>query len=184
MYSTLRDIRYACRSLLKQPGFTAIAAITLALGIGANTAVFSVIDAVLLKLLPVDRPEQLYFIQNVGPLRPNGGAPPYPCFERFRDQNQSFAGLAAFATRDLRVRIDGEREEVSGQLVSGDYFTLLGVGSVLGRTLNQVDDSVPGKGGPEGYAAVISYNYWTRRFGRNPLVLGKVVQIGNDTVQE
>src|SRR6185503_8423835 len=110
VHSILKDIRYACRSLLRQPGFTAIAAITLALGIGANTAVFSLIDAVLLRLLPVDRPEQLFFIQNVGPLRPHGGAPPYPCFERFRDQNQSFSGLAAFTTRDLRVRIDGERE--------------------------------------------------------------------------
>jgi predicted permease len=168
--------------LLKQPGFTAIALVTLALGIGANTAIFSLIDAVLLKMLPVEHPEQLYFIQNVGPQRPNGGAPPYPCFERFRDQNQSFNGLAAFTTRDLRVRIDGEREQVSGQLVSGNYFSLLGVNSSLGRTLNPADDSVAGKGGPEGYAAVISYNYWTRRFGQNPAVLGKAVQIGNDRV--
>jgi predicted permease len=182
VHSILKDIRYACRSLLRQPGFTAIAAITLALGIGANTAVFSLIDAVLLRLLPVDRPEQLFFIQNVGPLRPNGGAPPYPCFERFRDQNQSFSGLAAFTTRDLRVRIDGEREQVSGQFVSGNYFTLLGVSSSLGRTLNPVDDSEPGKSGSGGYAAVISYKYWTRRFGRNPAVLGKTVQIHNDPV--
>jgi predicted permease len=180
--STMRDIRYAARSLLRQRGFTAIAVVTLALGIGANTAIFSLIDAVLLKMLPVEQPEQLYFIQNVGPQRPNGGAPPYPCFERFRDQNQTFDGLAAFTTRDLRVRIDGEREQVSAQLVSGNYFSLLGVGSSLGRTLNPTDDSVPGKGGPEGYAAVISYNYWTRRFGRNPAVVGKVVQIGKDAV--
>jgi len=182
VYSIVNDIRYAVRNLLKQPGFTAIAVATLALGIGANTAIFSLIDAVLLKMLPVDHSEQLNFIQNVGPKRPNGGAPPYPCFERFRDQNQSFNGLAAFTTRDLRVRIDGEREQVSGQLVSGNYFSLLGVNSALGRTLNPADDSVPGKGGSEGYAAVISYNYWTKRFGRNPAILGKVVQVGNDPI--
>jgi len=182
MQSLIQDLRYAIRSLIKQPGFSLIAVLTLALGIGANTAIFSLIDAVLLKMLPVDRPEQLYFIQNVGPLRPSGGAPPYPCFERFRDQNQSFTGLAAFTTRDLRVRIDGEREQVSGQLVSGNYFSLLGVNSALGRMLTPLDDSVPGKGGPEGFAAVISYNYWTKRFGRSPAVLGKVVQIGNDPV--
>ena len=178
----IKDIRYGFRMLFKTPGLTAAAIVSLALGIGANTAIFSLIDTVLLKSLPVAQPEQLYFIQNVGPRRPSGGAPPYPCFERLRDQNQSFNGLAAFTSLDLRVRIDGEREEVNGQFVSGNYFALLGINPLLGRVLSPMDDSVPEKGGPDGYAAVISHNYWTRRFGRNPAVVGKIVQIGNDAV--
>jgi predicted permease len=180
--STLQDLRYGLRILLKHRGFTAVAVLSLALGIGANTAIFSLIDAVLLKMLPVERPEQLYFIKNVGPRRPDGGAPPYPCFERFRDQNHSFTGLAAFAQRDIRVNIDGQREEVTGQFVSGNYFSLLGVSPLLGRALSPADDATPEKGGPDGYVAVISHNFWARRFGRNPDVIGKVIHVGNDPV--
>jgi predicted permease len=182
MRNLLQDIRYGFRMLIKTPGLTCAAVLSLALGIGANTAIFSLIDTVLLKSLPVAQPEQLYFIQNVGPRRSDGGAPPYPCFERLRDQNRSFTGLAAFTSRDLRVRVDGEREEVNGQFVSGNYFSLLGVKPLLGRALNPFDDSAPEKGGPGEYVAVISYNYWSRRFGRSPTVVGKVVQIGNDAV--
>src|SRR5262252_3640136 len=115
MTDLLRDLRYGFRMLWKSPALTAAAVVSLALGIGVNTAIFSLLDTVLWKILPVERPEQLYFIQNVGPRRPNGGAPPYPCFERFRERSQSFTALAAFTTRDLRVRIDGEREEARGQ---------------------------------------------------------------------
>ncbi|MGH8629786.1 MAG: permease prefix domain 1-containing protein, partial [Burkholderiales bacterium] len=89
-----QDLRYGARALLKNPGVTLVAVLSLALGIGANTTIFSLMDAVLLKMLPVERPDELYFIQNVGTRRPDGGAPPYPCFERFRDHTQSFTGLA------------------------------------------------------------------------------------------
>ena len=179
----VQDLRFGARMLLKSKGFTLVAVFSLALGIGANTAIFSLIDAVLLKMLPVERPEQLYFIHNVGPHRPGGGAPPYPCFERFREQNHSFTELAAFARRDrVIINIDGQREETTGQVVSGNYFSLLGVRPMLGRALSPADDSVPEKGGPDGYVAVISHNYWTRRFGRDPAVIGKVVHFGNDPV--
>jgi predicted permease len=177
-----QDLRYGARALLKNPGVAVVAVLSLALGIGANTAIFSLIDAVLLKMLPVERPEELYFIQNVGTRRPEGGAPPYPCFERFRDHTQSFTGLAAFSGMDPRVKIDGQLEEWRGQRVSGNCFSLLGVKAILGRTLSPADDAVPGKGGPDGWVAVISYNYWTRRFGRDPRVIGKVVQLGNNPV--
>ncbi|MEW6125613.1 MAG: ABC transporter permease [Acidobacteriota bacterium] len=176
-----QDLRYGLRMLFKQKGFTLVAVLSLALGIGVNTGVFSLMDAVLLRMLPVAEPEQLYFVNNVG-ARGGGGAPPYPCFERFRDQSQSFTGLAAFTRRDLRIRIDSQREEIQGQFVSGNYFAVLGVSPALGRALSPADDAVPGKGGPDGYVAVISYNYWTRRFGRDPEVIGKVVEIGNDPV--
>jgi len=177
-----QDIRYGGRMLRKNPGFTTVAVLTLALGIGANTAIFSLIDAVLLKWLPVERPDQLYFIQNVGPRNPDGGAPPYPCFEGFRDHNQSFTGLAAFTWFGQGIRISDQIEMVSGYRVSGNYFSLLGVNPVLGRMFSPADDAVPGQGGPDGLTAVISYNYWTRRFGRDPAVIGKVVQLGDDSV--
>jgi putative ABC transport system permease protein len=176
-----QDLRYGVRMLLKSKRFTAVAALSLALGIGANTAIFSLIDAVLLKMLPVERPEQLYLIATAGS-RGISAAPPYPCFERFRDHNQSFTGLAAFGQFKTKITIDGQLEEVHGQRVSGNYFSLLGVRPVLGRTLTSADDSIPGRGGPDGIAAVISYNYWTRRFGRNPEVIGNAVQIGNHSV--
>jgi predicted permease len=183
MLETLwQDIRYGARMLRKNPGFTAVALLTLALGIGANTAIFSLIDAVILKWLPVERPDQLYFIQNVGPRNQDGGAPPYPCFERFRDHNQSFTGLAAFTWFGQGIRIADQVELVGGYRVSGNYFSLLGINAVLGRTFSSADDVVPGQGGPDGLTAVISYNYWTRRFGRDRAVIGKVVQLGDDPV--
>jgi predicted permease len=178
-----QDLRYGMKMLLKHKSFTAVAVLSLALGIGANTAIFSLMDTVLLKMLPVEKPEQLYFVHNIGPRRPNGGAPPYPCFERFRDQNQYFAELAAFVKRDMMIiNIDGQREEITGQFVSGNYYSLLGVKPLLGRALSPVDDSIPEKGGPDGYIAVISHNYWVRRFGRDPAIIGKVVHMGNDSV--
>jgi predicted permease len=177
-----QDLRFGARILRKNKGFSLIAVLSLALGIGANTAIFSLIDAVLLRMLPVDKPEELVFIQNVGPRRPDGGAPPYPCFERFRDHHRYFAGLAAFQTPTLRLRVDDQVEEVQGQRVSGNYFSLLGVKVLLGRALSPSDDAVPGHGGPDGLVAVISHNYWTRRFGQSPAVIGKVIYTGNQSV--
>ena len=182
MQTLIQDLRYGARTLRKNPSFALIAVITLALGIGANTAIFSLMDAVLLKSLPVERPEQLHFIARAGPRYSEGGAPPYPCFERFRDQNKTFAGMAAFSDFNTRVTIDGQAEETLGQSVSGNYFSLLGVQPLLGRTLTPADDSIPGEGGPDGLVAVISYNYWTRRFGRNPDVIGKAAQVGPHSV--
>ena len=171
-----QDLRYAARMLRTHPGFTAVAVLSLALGIGANTAIFSLINTVLLRLLPVRNPEQLVFVENVG-ARGGGGAPPYPCFERFRDQNHYFSGLAAFSPYDMRVSIDGQAEEVVAQQASGNYFDVLGVKAWAGRTFSPADDGVIGKGGPDGPVAVISYRYWKRRFAMSPAVLGKVVQI-------
>jgi predicted permease len=181
METLWQDMRYGARMLLKQPGFTLVVVITLALGIGANTAIFSLIDAVLLKTLPIERPEQLLFIDNVG-ARGGGGSPPYPCFEQFRNQNQSFTGISAFSTFDSRIKIDGQLEPVKGQYVSGNYFTLLGVKALLGRTLSPSDDSIVEQGGPDGPVMVISYNYWTRRFGQSPSVIGKAVDVGDTSV--
>jgi predicted permease len=173
-----QDLRYAARMLRNAPGFTAVAVLSLALGIGANTAIFSLIDTVLLRMLPVAEPERLFFVENVG-ARGGGGSPPYPCFEEFRDRNHYFSGLSAFVADNMRIAIDGRPEQVMGQFASGNYFATLGVKAWIGRTFGPADDSVVGKGGPDGPLAVISYPYWLRRFGTSPAVLGKVVQVNN-----
>ena len=171
-----QDLRYAARMLRHNPGFTTVAVLSLALGIGANTAIFSLIDTVLLRMLPVRKPEQLAFVDNVG-ARGGGGAPPYPCFEQFRDRDHYFSGLAAFSGYNMRISIDGRPEEVMAQQASGNYFAVLGLEAWAGRTFGPADDSVIGKGGPDGPVAVISYRYWKRRFAMSPTVLGKVIQL-------
>ena len=177
----LQDLRYAARILRNAPGFTTVAVLSLALGIGANTAIFSLIDTVLLRMLPVHEPERLFFVENVG-ARGGGGSPPYPCFEEFRDRNHYFSALSAFTADNMRIAVDGRPEEIMGQFASGNYFATLGVKAWIGRTFGPTDDSTIGKGGPDGPLAVISYEYWQRRFGMSPAVLGKVIQVNNTPV--
>src|SRR5580658_3247355 len=172
----LQDLRYAARMLRHNPGFTSVAVLSLALGIGANTAIFSLIDTVLLRMLPVEKPEQLFFAERSCP-RGCSGAPPYPCFEQFRDRNHYFSGLSAFSARTLRVSVDGRTEEVVTQHATGNYFQVLGVKAWAGRTFSPADDSVDGRGGADGPVGVIGYPYWKRRFAMSPAVLGKVVQL-------
>jgi putative ABC transport system permease protein len=172
------DVSYAFRLLRRSPAFTLVALLSLGLGIGANTAIFSLIDTVLVKTLPVDDPQGLFFVDNSGGKSGGSSGPPYPCFERLRDQNRFLSGTAAFDERLFKVSIDGVPERVRGQYASGSYFDLLGVRAVHGRMLTPADDSEPGRGGPDGAVAVISDGFWTRRFARDPAVLGKAVQVG------
>jgi predicted permease len=172
------DVSYAFRLLRRSPAFTLVALLSLGLGIGANTAIFSLIDTVLVKTLPVDEPQRLFFVDNSGGKSGGSSGPPYPCFERLRDHNRFLSGIAAFAQRRFKVSIDGVPERVRGQYTSGTYFDLLGVRATHGRLLTPADDSEPGRGGPHGAVAVISDSFWTRRFGRDPAVLGKHVQVG------
>src|SRR5262245_29817104 len=168
------DVSYAFRLLRRSPAFTLVALLSLGLGIGANTAIFSLIDTVLIKRLPVEDPQRLVSGGKSG----GSSGPPYPCFERLRDHNRFLSGIAAFDERMFKVSIDGVAERVRGQYASGSYFDLLGVRAIHGRLLMPSDDSEMGRGGPDGAVAVISEGYWTRRFGRNPAVLGKNVQVG------
>ena len=165
-----QDLRYGLRMLAKNPGFTAVVVLTLALGIGANTAIFSLLDTVLLRMLPVRQPEQLFFLDNVGARGPNG-APPYPCFERFRDESHSFSGMAAFSGDVSKLSIDGHFEQALVQYASDSYFEVLGVKPAMGRLLAPGDERL------DPPAAVISYAYWQRRFGGSPGVLGKTIQL-------
>ena len=176
------DVSYACRLLRRSPAFTLVALLSLGLGIGANTAIFTLIDTVLVKTLPVDDPQRLFFVDNSGGKSGGSNGPPYPCFERLRDHNRFLSSIAAFDTRMFKVSIDGVPERVRGQYASGSYFDLLGIRASRGRILTPADDSEPGRGGPDGPVAVISDGFWTRRFGRDPAVLGKSVRVGTQWV--
>jgi putative ABC transport system permease protein len=183
LFDELRgDIGYAVRLLRRSPAFTVVALLSLGLGIGANTAIFSLIDTVLIKTLPVEDPQRLFFVDNSGGKSGGSSGPPYPCFERLRDHNRFLSGIAAFSERRFKVSIDGVPERVRGQYASGSYFDVLGVRAMHGRLLTPADDAEPGRGGPDGAVAVISDAFWTRRFGRDPSVLGKNVQVGTQWV--
>ena len=154
--------------LVKSPAFSAVAVLSLALGIGANTAIFSLIDAVLLKLLPVSDPQRLVVF------RMGGDSFTYPNYTLIRDTNIVFTGVLGYAAARLNVRIDGQPEPAgTGQLVTGNYYSVLGVHAILGRTLEPADDRTPGAHP----VAVISYAFWQRRFNRDPGVLRRTVEI-------
>lgn len=160
-----QDVRHGLRMMRKAPGFTAAVVATLALGMGANTAIFSLIDAVLLRSLPVRAPEQLVFLSAAGP-RGQGPAPPYPCFERLRTRTHSYAGMAAFTNTDVGIRFEGPIEQVDAARVSGDYFRVLGIKPAAGRLLTPEDAKL------DPPVAVISFDFWQRRFGGSPSAIG------------
>jgi len=169
-----QDLRYALRTLVRWPGFTAVVVLTLALGIGANAAIFSLINAVMLRTLPVHEPGRLVQITRLLDGRP--GVVSYPLFEYFRSNIQSVSAAFAQATRDLPVVVDGDEEFVVADIVSGSYSRVLGIDAAAGRLLAPADDDLSSPP-----AAVISDGYWQRRFGRNPSAIGKSVTIANRT---
>jgi predicted permease len=174
MISTLwQEIKYAARSLRRTPGFTAAAIVTLALGIGGTTAIFSLMYAVMFRTLPVDAPDGLYFIAHGG----NGRfstASNYPWLERARQLDDVFTGVAAFNIRRFKVSSDDGLEQVTGQFVSGNYHGLIGVPLALGRGFTAEDDRAAGSSP----LAVISDAFWARRFNRSPDVLGQTLVVG------
>ncbi len=181
-----QDLRYAVRRLRQSPGFTAVCIVTLALGIGANTAIFTLVDAVMLKPLPVSNPGQLYRLgDNNNCCRmtsdtQNGGSwvlYSYPLYRELRDHTAEFSELAAFSPSltDLSVRRAGAAAPASpfeGELVSGNYFATFGVGALAGRALTAADDQ---PGSPP--AAVVSYHTWQAHFGGDPSLIGATVII-------
>jgi predicted permease len=180
MQTLWQDLRYGARTLLKNPGFTLIAVMTLALGIGANTAIFSLTDQALLRQLPVDRPEELVVLRSPGPksgrVSSDGDSATsfsYPMYKDLRDRNTAFAGLLARYATSLSVAGVGQTERAEGELVSGNYFEVLGVRPALGRVFNQEDDRVPGANP----IIVLSHDYWTRRFGGDPGILNKTLTV-------
>src|SRR6266540_1713853 len=187
-----QDLRFGARMLLKQKGVTGIAALSLALGIGANTALFSVVDAMLLKTLPVKEPERLVLFQSVAPRefspgRYNGRNSrdpvtgqrrmtsfPYQSYQRMREQPGALSDIFAFGSMNLSVNAEGQADVVTGQAVSGNYFAGLGVSAFLGRTVTDDDDQAAASP-----VAVLSHRYWSQRFGGNPAIIGKQINLNN-----
>jgi predicted permease len=193
------DLRFAARMLRRSPGFTAIAIVSLALGIGANTIIFTMAKGVLLDRLDVPSPNELRLTSIIAPRHspvhrfwgnmyslPGGGMATtsfsYPVYQILRDQNRTSAhpvleDLVAFkdlgGTRGLTASIDGHSEVATAELVSGNFFQQLGVNPALGRTIQPSDDAVPGAGA----VAMISDGMWSRAFGRSPSAVGRVIQL-------
>jgi predicted permease len=169
MSGLLQDVRYTLRQLRKSRGFTLVAVITLALGIGLNTAMFSLVNAVILRELPVDNPKQIVFPTILGA---DGSQDDfaYREFEEIRDRSQSFSGVFAFDTTRFLAGVDGQTDYVFGQCVSASFYSVLGVKPILGRAFTSRDDQA---GQPP--AVVIGYDYWKRRFASDPNVLNKSI---------
>ncbi|HSE36301.1 MAG TPA: ABC transporter permease, partial [Blastocatellia bacterium] len=193
MGSLAQDLRYGARMLLKTKGFTSVAVLSLALGIGANTAIFSLIDAVLLRTLPVKEPNELVLFDwlsgpnliagsidgNLGKDETTGMSTStsfsYQTFNQFRDHAETLSDVFAFAEiEQLNVNVDGQSEIASGQFVSGDYYAGLGVSVVVGRSLTGDDDQATASP-----AAVISHRYWQRRFALDSDVVGKTITVNS-----
>jgi predicted permease len=192
MESLIKDLRYGVRSLLKRPAFTVIAVITLALGIGANTALFSVIDAVLLKKLPVKDPDRLVFFNSISnrefsPGSHNGNNQrdpvtglstrssfPYQTFEHLRKERGALTDIIAFGSVPVNVSAKGQVDVAQGHAVSGNYFDVLGVPSYLGRTLQESDDRAGATP-----VAVLSHRYWSARFAGDRDLIGKQINLNN-----
>ena len=178
MFDMLRqDLKYAARSLRRTPGFTAAAVVTLALGIGANTTIFSLVEAVMLRRLPVSAPDELQFVAIGLPGRTGDQlttASNYPWLEQVRQRTDVFAGVTAYNIRDFKVASDAGAERVVGQYVSGNYHGLVGVPMALGRGFTSEDDRTPGSSP----IAVISEGYWARRFARRGDIIGQRLVVG------
>ncbi len=166
---TWRDLRYAGHALRKSPAFAIAAILSLALGIGANTSIFSVLNAVMLKKLPVREPQQLVELARQG----DDDSFTYPLWEQIRDRQAAFSGILAYSAASFNLARGGEKRPAQGLFVSGDYFKTLGVSPALGRLLTPADDKRGG--GSSGAVAVISYGFWQREYGRDPHAIGKTI---------
>jgi predicted permease len=197
----LRDLRYACRGLLRAPLLTVVATASIALGVGANTAIFTLVDQVLLRQLPVRDPGQLVLLTQLGPHQGNnrgGNSTSFPMYEDFRGAfvdpafapalprisapydslpagRPLFSGMFARYSMSLNLGYGGQTDRVSGELVSGTYFPVLGVGAAVGRVITPEDDRVRG-GHP---VAVLSYEFWRARFNGDPAAVGKTIVVNN-----
>ncbi|MGD0666772.1 MAG: ABC transporter permease [Bryobacteraceae bacterium] len=171
-----QDLRYGMRTLAANPGFTLTAVLSLALGIGANTAIFSIVNAVMLRSLPVEDPQALVQVKL-------GDGPDdelnTPIWEQVRDHQQAFSGTLAYSTEPFDLSNGGESHLAEGIWVSGDFFRVLGVPPMMGRAFTRDDDCWGG--GSSGPVAVISYNFWKRHFAADANVLGKTIRLNRQT---
>jgi predicted permease len=183
----LYDLRYGLRMLARNPAFSAIAVLTLALGIGANTAIFSLTDQILLRRLPVPHPEQLVLLRSPGSKQghmwsdsvDDSGMFTYPVYKDLRDRNQAFTGLLARFPTAVSISGHGSTERALAEVVSGNYFETLGVQPALGRVFSANDETAPGANP----VAVLSYGYWTRHFGSDPEIVDKQIVVNGTSLK-
>jgi putative ABC transport system permease protein len=172
MQAFWRDLRHAIRRLRRSPGFALVVILTLGLGVGANAAIFSLMDQVLIRPLPVRQPSELVLLDGPGAFQGrtfNEMTFSYPMYKDFRDQNEVFSGVLARFPTQMTVVWKGQSERVEGELVTGNYFEVLGVTPAVGRVFNAADDRTPGAHP----VAILSHGYWLRRFGGDPSILNQ-----------
>src|SRR5215216_7040852 len=172
---TINDVRYALRMLLKNPAFAGVVVLTLALGIGANAAIFSMLDKVLLQRLPVANPDQLAVLSAYDPKEgPDFDSSfSYAMYQDLRDRNSVFSGVIARGGTQMNVTDGDQTERVHGELVSGNFFEVLGVRPWAGRFFTQEDDRTP-SAHP---VAVLSYAFWERRFNKDRNIIDKTILV-------
>jgi predicted permease len=170
--SVMSDVRYAARWLVRSPGFTLLAMASLAVGIGFNTAVFSVVDALLLRPLPVDHPDRLIDVYTRGADGDTYSTSSYPDYLDFRDRNQVFSGMLAYSPSIAALKGAGQSRLVLGEVVTGNYFAVLGVKAAIGRRLAPEDDR---PGAPR--TVMLSHSFWVREYQSDPAAVGKTMLI-------
>ncbi|HVQ37160.1 MAG TPA: ABC transporter permease, partial [Pyrinomonadaceae bacterium] len=176
MASILRDLKYGIRLLFKNPGFTIVVVLSLAVGIGVNATVFSVANAFLLKTLPVDDTTQLvYFFE--GTAENPGGSVSYMNYIDYRDQNSVFSGLASYSHQPIFLTTGARTERIAAEVVSGNYFAVLGVRPVAGRAIQAYDDEL---GKPQ-LVAVVSQSFWEARFDSDPQAIGQQIKLNSQS---
>src|SRR5215469_9678399 len=176
MSAILRDLHYAVRTLRKSPVFLAVATLSLVLGIGANTAIFSLVNQLILAPLPVRDPQQLVMLAGRGKHYGGNNGPDrlsYPMYQEIRDKNEVFSGMFATYPSTVSATFQGTTELIGADFVSGNYFPVLGIGAAAGRVFTASDDLIQG-GHP---LAVLSYGYWRSRFGADPQIVGKQIVV-------
>jgi len=175
MQTFLQDLKYAVRMFLKQPAFTIIAILTLAIGIGANTTIFSVVNSILLRPLPYREPDRLAMVwMNNARINISEDWHSYPNYEAYRNNTSTFEDIAIFNNRSFNITGDNEPERVRGAIASSNLFPLLGVDAMLGRTFTPEEDE-----NGKDMVAILSYGLWQRRFAADPDILGKTVSLNN-----
>ena len=179
MSNLIADLRFALRTLKRSPLFSAVAILSLALGIGANTAIFTLIDQILLRQLPVHDPGRLVMLFQRGSHNGSNMGDRMQSYPIYQDYQQKAAPLEEVLCRRLvsaSVSVDNQTERVQAEMVSGNYFSMLGVTAAIGRVLNSQEDDRVYQGHP---VAVLSYDYWVNRFARDPKIVGKKILVNN-----
>src|SRR5262245_21580041 len=173
------DLKLAVRGLFRNPLFSIVAILSLALGIGANTAIFTLIDQILLRKLPVVAPEQLVMLYQQGPHSgSNMGSRmhSYPIYQDYQARAEPLAEVLCRRLIEASVSVDNQTERVQGEMVSGNFFTMLGVKPAIGRVFNSQEDDQVYQGHP---VVVLAYDYWVSRFAKDPGVVGKKILVNN-----